>query len=954
MIANITIGKNASSMILYNENKVKNGKAIKLDSSSEIMGITEDAIDVLDELSSKTKTEDANVQISLSLAIGENVSDATFKDIARDYLKSTGFEDCPFVVYRHHDTRHEHVHICTSIMTHGEKKVDMYYNYIKSQKATRELEKKYGFKLVSSVKPKKTNPAIKGMKEYRELLASIDLDRGKKSDIRKIVAKGTSVILQQYKPTTFPEAKKLYAILGIDLTDLTNEDGNHRGYVFRLSDRANTPAIKASDLYMTFTKDLLEKHFDKNRSKKEKCGTKRIARAVQVVQKDFESINTADFEKVMREKNILPMFDRYKDGRIYGLSYFDEKTGFIFKASEVGKGFSHSSLSGFLVDGKETKKSQQKVLEDAFYALYNEQKNVGNRTSALNFANRENTLDNLIAALRKRGANAENIEKTAGEFLSEKIGKLKNATDFAEEKRMVLKALNEHYQKNLEEYLGNYPDVTASDYVSGQLEEERGEYMDHLRNSLQLELLSNKSVEGIVDGFIENKAQEVHLEPLKEHFTEFLPNMLADEFSGLGSAAKIIFIRDRKQVFIESLYGRVKDVDSSKEIFSKYESETVDAAYLTAINALIGSEDRKAKTNIVQDAAASLISGGIEQRIALYRSYLLDRQNYRDGILDRIPEPDKKLFGTKELDGHIAQHIDKVESVTLPLLELNRDIREKNGPGNPFVPDQEADRQDRFYFPYRHEDFAKYLPLFSQDGNKLKAYVLGRADRMAVSAMATERINLFFSEQRERFPEKVDHHLSGNTSLDFHHFLLANKGKLTHELTEKMKAMDGLPKDKAELLEPIAFSENGLITKYFDRLENRSLPIVKADIIAREVVKNVIADWRKTLDSRRISKNLADADRIKEIKVLAKEAIVADPTAKKVFLDRSLVDKAESTINGIIQHYQGFYAQKANREVPGSTENILYTLSNMARSHPERDGLNTARNDKRKKRTPDR
>jgi len=800
MIANITLGKKAASMILYNEKKVNKGKAIKLDSSSEIMAIPDAAIDVFDELSSKTKTEDANVQISLSLAIGENVSDETFKKIARDYLKSTGFGDCPFVVYRHHDTQHQHIHICTSIMTHQEKKVDMYYNYIKSQKATRELERKYGLKLVSSVKPKKENPAIKGMKEYRDLLAAIDLDRGKKSDIRKIVAKGTSVILQQYKPTTLPETKKLYASLGIDLTDIANEDGSHRGYVFRLSDRTNTPAIKASDLYMTFTKGLLEKTFGKNQSKKQKCDTKRIARAVQAVQKEFESINTADFEKALREKNILPMFDRYKDGRVYGLSYFDEKTGFIFKASEVGKAFSHGNMAGFLGDDKETKKSQQKLLEDAFYALYNEQKKLGNRTSALNFAKRQDTLGSLVAALRKSGANAENTEKTASEYLSEKIKKLEKAADFVAEKGMVAKALNEHYQKSLGEYLANYPGVAASDYANAQLEAEKGEYVDYVRDSLQLELLSGKSVEAMVDDFIKGKIREEHL---------------------------------------------------------------------------------------------------------------------------RL---------------------------------LNRDINEKTEQRARFVAGQDANaghpKPNRFYFAYSAVDFAKHLPLFSHDEDRLRAYVMERADRTAVRAMAIERINRFFSEQKELFSGRTAHHPSGNTSLDFHRFLLANKDKLAHELAEKLKAMDGLPKDKAELLGSVAFSENGLVAKYFDRAENRSLPLAKANAIARDAVKKIVSDWRKTLDSRGIAKNLKDPDRIKEIKGLIKEAVMDDPIARKVFLDKPLADKTEAKINGIIEYHQGFYSQKAQDEVSGTAGNVLRTIAGMAQNHPERDGLNTARNDKRNKRRP--
>src|SRR5690606_17624961 len=183
MIANITTGNKAASMILYNENKVKAGKATKLDASSPIMLIPSAAIDVFDTHSQKTKTENSNVQISLSLALGENVSDETFINIAQDYLKQIGFNNTPYVIYRHKDTKHQHIHICTSIITHDDQKVDMYYNYIKSMKATRDLEQKYNLKLVSSINKKDENQAIKGLKDYYECVNEIDTYTASKSQI---------------------------------------------------------------------------------------------------------------------------------------------------------------------------------------------------------------------------------------------------------------------------------------------------------------------------------------------------------------------------------------------------------------------------------------------------------------------------------------------------------------------------------------------------------------------------------------------------------------------------------------------------------------------------------------------------------------------------------------------------------------------------------------------------
>ncbi len=58
-------------------------------------------------------------------------------------MKTLGYENQPFAVYRHFDKEHPHIHIVSSqINSDGNKISDSYLYGRKSQRITRELEKK--------------------------------------------------------------------------------------------------------------------------------------------------------------------------------------------------------------------------------------------------------------------------------------------------------------------------------------------------------------------------------------------------------------------------------------------------------------------------------------------------------------------------------------------------------------------------------------------------------------------------------------------------------------------------------------------------------------------------------------------------------------------------------------------------------------------------------------------
>ena len=95
---------------------------------------------------------------SLSLPPGEHLDDFTWDEITSKYLEEMGFGCNQYVVYRHSDKDHDHVHIVASrIRLDDAKIVSDSWDYVRSENLIRQLEKEYGLEQAPSSREKKEN-----------------------------------------------------------------------------------------------------------------------------------------------------------------------------------------------------------------------------------------------------------------------------------------------------------------------------------------------------------------------------------------------------------------------------------------------------------------------------------------------------------------------------------------------------------------------------------------------------------------------------------------------------------------------------------------------------------------------------------------------------------------------------------------------------------------------------
>ena len=91
----------------------------------------------------------AVLHVSLSAAPGENLTDEQWREIGRRYIDGMGLEKNQFIVTRHTDTEHEHIHILANRIRFDGSVTSDSQDYKRQEGLMRELERDYGLQRVA-------------------------------------------------------------------------------------------------------------------------------------------------------------------------------------------------------------------------------------------------------------------------------------------------------------------------------------------------------------------------------------------------------------------------------------------------------------------------------------------------------------------------------------------------------------------------------------------------------------------------------------------------------------------------------------------------------------------------------------------------------------------------------------------------------------------------------------
>ncbi|MES2375419.1 MAG: relaxase/mobilization nuclease domain-containing protein [Bacteroidota bacterium] len=348
MVAKIKSGKSLIGALNYNENKVKQGKAVliaavKYLKEPEELSFNDKLFRLIDLAAMNQRSKTNTVHISLNFPNGENLADELLQGIAGDYLYGVGFATQPYLVYRHEDAGHPHIHIVTTNIKRDGERISLHYlGQNESERTRKAIEIKYG--LVKAEDQTKEKPNLK---------VEVSTAEYGKAETKRVITNILGYILRAYRFTSVPELNAVLAQYNIQ-ADRGSKDSRmyaREGLVYWILDKQGNKIgvpIKASTIYGKPTLKTLEEKFKLNKQLRKPFEEGLIKILDEILAKPQTK---RSFPKALNEKGIRCILRQNDVGRIYGVTFIDQKNRAVFNGSDLGKAYSANQLSAqFLAD----------------------------------------------------------------------------------------------------------------------------------------------------------------------------------------------------------------------------------------------------------------------------------------------------------------------------------------------------------------------------------------------------------------------------------------------------------------------------------------------------------------------------------------------------------------------------------------------------------------------------
>ena len=179
--------------------------------------------------------ERAVLHVSLSAAPGEKLSDEQWSAIARWYLEGMALNDNQYVVTRHTDTEHEHVHILANRITYAGQVVSDSQDFQRQEVLMRAIERDFGLQQLAPSRESERRAPTRG--EIEKQIRTADVS--------------TRVQLQQLadaavaRSSTYSQYREHLQAAGVELVPVLQQEGAKlSGLMYRL----DGVTMKGSDL----------------------------------------------------------------------------------------------------------------------------------------------------------------------------------------------------------------------------------------------------------------------------------------------------------------------------------------------------------------------------------------------------------------------------------------------------------------------------------------------------------------------------------------------------------------------------------------------------------------------------------------------------------------------------------------------------------------------------------
>ena len=340
MVAKISVGSSLYGAIAYNGEKINEAKG-RLLTTNRIYNDGSGTVDINKAMEGfhtflppQMKVEKPVVHISLNPHPEDVLTDAELQDIAREYLEKLGFGNQPYLIFKHEDIDRHHLHIVTVRVDENGKCISDKNNYYRSKQITRELEKKYGL-----------HDAERRHRRLDTPLCKVDASAG---DVKKQAGNTVKSLNGQYRFQTMGEYRALLSLynMTVEETHGNVRGREYHGLVYSVTDDAGNKTgnpFKSSLFGKSVGYEAVQRKFA--RSKQEIKDRKLAGMTKRTVLSVLEGTYDKDkFVATLKGKGIDTVLRYTEEGRIYGATFIDHRTGCVLNGSRMGKELSANAL----------------------------------------------------------------------------------------------------------------------------------------------------------------------------------------------------------------------------------------------------------------------------------------------------------------------------------------------------------------------------------------------------------------------------------------------------------------------------------------------------------------------------------------------------------------------------------------------------------------------------------
>jgi len=281
---------------------------------------------VLYHLGNRHDSEKRYLHASLNLPRGEHLSDREFFELSKSYMQHMGYGEQPYVVIRHHDTKHEHVHIVSSTIKEDCLQINLSNDIRRSIAIQKYLEKEFELSPSPDTKQTKELPKYE-MPEFRNR----DIN-GVRFYMQDIV----NNTLQKYKVRSFEE---LAGHLKDNHIELRTTERNGRvgvSYGIAVKNGYRSRFINGYTVHPQLSGPKLQKAFEQNQSSKLlPMVKKRLEKQLQTIYELFKTIDPEHLPDILESYQKLDCkVDYDKEEKAVDFTIYD-KSGYVLRAEEI-------------------------------------------------------------------------------------------------------------------------------------------------------------------------------------------------------------------------------------------------------------------------------------------------------------------------------------------------------------------------------------------------------------------------------------------------------------------------------------------------------------------------------------------------------------------------------------------------------------------------------------------